>query len=88
MRRWRFAIAAVVARSSRSDCSRTSAGSPCSATILVGGTLVLLRAFSPREALALIEAERITHGAFVPVQLERLLGCPERGGFRTDSLET
>jgi acyl-CoA synthetase (AMP-forming)/AMP-acid ligase II len=57
-------------------------------TILVGGTLVLLRAFSPREALALIEAERITHGAFVPVQLERLLGYPERRAFRTDSLET
>ncbi|HWX81016.1 MAG TPA: class I adenylate-forming enzyme family protein [Steroidobacteraceae bacterium] len=58
------------------------------ATILVGGTLVLARAFNPREALALIEAERITHGAFVPVQLERLLACPERGAFRTDSLET
>ncbi len=58
------------------------------ATILVGGTLVLLRAFSPREALALIEAERITHGGFVPLQLERLLGHPERGGYRLDSLET
>jgi acyl-CoA synthetase (AMP-forming)/AMP-acid ligase II len=58
------------------------------ATILVGGTMVLLRAFSPRDALARIEAERITHGAFVPVQLERLLACPERHAFRTDSLET
>jgi acyl-CoA synthetase (AMP-forming)/AMP-acid ligase II len=58
------------------------------ATILVGGTLVLLRAFSARAALTLIEAERITHGAFVPVQLERLLECPERREFRTDSLET
>ncbi|MGO9935300.1 MAG: class I adenylate-forming enzyme family protein [Steroidobacteraceae bacterium] len=57
-------------------------------TILVGGTMVLARAFNPREALALIEAERITHGAFVPVQLERLLACPERGSFKTDSLET
>ncbi len=57
-------------------------------TILVGGTLVLLRVFSPREALALIEAERITHGGFVPLQLERLLGYPERGGYRVDSLET
>jgi acyl-CoA synthetase (AMP-forming)/AMP-acid ligase II len=50
--------------------------------------MVLLRAFSPRDALAMIEAERITHGAFVPVQLERLLACPERGAFRTASLET
>jgi acyl-CoA synthetase (AMP-forming)/AMP-acid ligase II len=57
------------------------------ATILVGGTIVLLKSFSPREALALIEAKRITHGAFVPVQLERLLGYPERRAFQTDSLE-
>ncbi len=58
------------------------------ATILVGGTMVLARAFNPREALALIEAERVTHGAFVPVQLERLLAFPERGAFATRSLET
>jgi len=58
------------------------------ATMLVGGTIVLLRAFGAREALAMIEAERITHGAFVPLQLERLLGCPERGAFSTASLET
>src|ERR1022692_369558 len=57
-------------------------------TILVGGTLVLLRTFNPREALAIIEAERITHGAFVPVQLERLLAYPQRATFRTNSLET
>ena len=56
-------------------------------TILVGGTIVLLRSFSPRAALALIEGERITHGAFVPVQLERLLADPQHGAFRTDSLE-
>jgi acyl-CoA synthetase (AMP-forming)/AMP-acid ligase II len=58
------------------------------ATILVGGTIVLMRAFSSREALAVIEAQSITHGAFVPVQLERLLACAERKAFRTDSLET
>jgi acyl-CoA synthetase (AMP-forming)/AMP-acid ligase II len=58
------------------------------ATILVGGTLLLLRAFSPRQALALIEAERVTHAAFVPVQLERLLAFPERRAFSTQSLET
>jgi acyl-CoA synthetase (AMP-forming)/AMP-acid ligase II len=57
-------------------------------TILVGGTMALLRAFSPREALALIETQRITHGAFVPVQLERLLAFSERRVYRTDSLET
>jgi acyl-CoA synthetase (AMP-forming)/AMP-acid ligase II len=57
-------------------------------TMLVGGTIVLLRSFSPRAALALIEGERITHGAFVPVQLERLLAHTEHRAFRTDSLET
>lgn len=57
-------------------------------TILVGGTMVLLRAFSPEQALAVIEAEDITHGAFVPVQIERLLAYPERRAFRTNSLET
>jgi acyl-CoA synthetase (AMP-forming)/AMP-acid ligase II len=58
------------------------------ATMLVGGTMVLLRAFGAREALEAIEAERITHGAFVPLQLERLLAHPERGAFSTASLET
>jgi acyl-CoA synthetase (AMP-forming)/AMP-acid ligase II len=58
------------------------------ATILVGGTIVLLRQFNPREALALIEAEAITHGAFVPAQLQRLLSEPSRAAFRTASLET
>jgi len=57
-------------------------------TILVGGTMVLLRTFSPQEALAVIEREDITHGAFVPVQLERLLAYSERRAFRTASLET
>ncbi len=58
------------------------------ATMLVGGTIVLLRAFGAREALAIIEAECITHGTFVPLQLERLLAYPERGAFSTASLET
>jgi long-chain acyl-CoA synthetase len=57
-------------------------------TILVGGTMVLLRHFSARDALHAIEAQRITHGSFVPVQLERLLAAPERASRRTDSLET
>jgi acyl-CoA synthetase (AMP-forming)/AMP-acid ligase II len=58
------------------------------ATILVGGTIVLLRSFSPRQALEVITARRITHGVFVPVQLERLLAAPERDAYRTGSLDT
>jgi acyl-CoA synthetase (AMP-forming)/AMP-acid ligase II len=56
-------------------------------TVLVGGTIVLLRSFSPRDALAIIEARKITHGAFVPLQLERMLAYPDRGQFHTGSLE-
>jgi acyl-CoA synthetase (AMP-forming)/AMP-acid ligase II len=58
------------------------------ATILVGGTIVLMKSFGSREALTLIEAERVTHGAFVPVQLERMLADPRRREFQTTSLET
>jgi acyl-CoA synthetase (AMP-forming)/AMP-acid ligase II len=57
------------------------------ATMLVGGTIVLQRHFNARATLALIEAERITHGAFVPVQLERLLNEPQRDRTRTGSLQ-
>ena len=57
-------------------------------TILVGGTIVVLRSFTPAGALAAIEASQITHGTFVPVQLERLLACPERGRFDTGTLDT
>jgi acyl-CoA synthetase (AMP-forming)/AMP-acid ligase II len=57
-------------------------------TILVGGTMVLLRHFSAQAALQTIEAAQITHGSFVPVQLERLLAAPDRAAFRTGSLET
>lgn len=57
------------------------------ATVLVGGTMVILRAFAPREALACIEQQRITHAAFVPLQLERLLAFPEHRAFSARSLE-
>jgi acyl-CoA synthetase (AMP-forming)/AMP-acid ligase II len=57
------------------------------ATILVGGTIVLLRQFTAEGMLALVEAEHITHGAFVPLQLERVLAYPGRERFRTGSLD-
>ncbi len=56
-------------------------------TFLVGGTVVLMRHFAARDALRVIESERITHGSFVPVQLERMLEEPARAEFRTGSLE-
>ncbi|HXO10985.1 MAG TPA: class I adenylate-forming enzyme family protein [Mycobacterium sp.] len=58
------------------------------ATILVGGTIVVMEAFEARAAAALIERERITHGTFVPLQLEQLLALEDFSEFRLDSLDT
>jgi long-chain acyl-CoA synthetase len=43
------------------------------ATLLVGGTLVVMPSYSSQALLDVIERHRVTHGAFVPVQLQRLL---------------
>lgn len=58
------------------------------ATVLVGGTIVVMPHFEARSCAALIEAQRITHGTFVPLQLERLLALADLGRFRLDSLDT
>ena len=58
------------------------------ATVLVGGTVVLMPAFEARAALTLIETEGITHGTFVPLQLERLLALADLERYRLDSLDT
>jgi acyl-CoA synthetase (AMP-forming)/AMP-acid ligase II len=58
------------------------------ATVLVGGTVVLMPSFDAQAAAALIETEGITHGTFVPLQLERLLGLADLERYRLDSLDT
>jgi acyl-CoA synthetase (AMP-forming)/AMP-acid ligase II len=58
------------------------------ATVLVGGTIVVMPAFEARAAAALIESEGITHGNFVPLQLERLLALADLDNFRLGSLDT
>jgi long-chain acyl-CoA synthetase len=58
------------------------------ATVLVGGTIVVMEAFDAPAAVALIERERITHGTFVPLQLERLLDLESFKGSRVASLDT
>jgi acyl-CoA synthetase (AMP-forming)/AMP-acid ligase II len=58
------------------------------ATALVGGTMVVMPAFEAHATAALIESERITHGNFVPLQLERLLALPDLDNFHLDSLDT
>ena len=42
-------------------------------TVLVGGTIVVMPSFSAGALAATIEGFRVTHGAFVPVQLQRLM---------------
>ena len=48
------------------------------AALRLGGTVVLMRRFDPREALRLIEEHRVTHGQFVPTMFTRMLKLPER----------
>ncbi len=58
------------------------------ATILVGGTLVIMPSFSAPGVIEHVRRYRITHGAFVPVQLQRLLECPEFDARAFASLQT
>ena len=58
------------------------------ATILVGGTMVIMPAFSAAGLLEQVERHRITHGAFVPVQLQRLLESPALGAHDVRSLQS
>lgn len=57
-------------------------------TVLVGGTVVIMPHFAAAGCAALIERERVTHGNFVPLQLERLLALPELGRHDLGSLDT
>jgi long-chain acyl-CoA synthetase len=57
------------------------------ATILVGGTIVVLPAFSAEQTLAAIARQRVTHGAVVPVQLQRLLELPDLARWDLGSLQ-
>jgi acyl-CoA synthetase (AMP-forming)/AMP-acid ligase II len=57
-------------------------------TVLVGGTIVIMPHFDAEACAALIGSERVTHGNFVPLQLERLLALPELGRHDLDSLDT
>ena len=58
------------------------------ATILVGGTIVVMPAFTPAGLVELVERQRVTHGGFVPVQFQRLMELPESETRRCASLQT
>jgi acyl-CoA synthetase (AMP-forming)/AMP-acid ligase II len=58
------------------------------ATIVMGGTIVVLPAFSAELLLDAIARHRVSHGAFVPVQLQRLLELPDLATRELRSLQT
>ncbi len=58
-------------------------------TIKMGGSAFIMSKFDPLAALALIEAEKITHSQWVPTMFVRLLKLPEkdRGRFDLSSMK-
>jgi acyl-CoA synthetase (AMP-forming)/AMP-acid ligase II len=57
------------------------------ATIRVGGTLVIMPAFSAAGMVDLVERHGVTHGGFVPLQFRRLLELPDLEQRRLSSLQ-
>lgn len=53
-------------------------------TIRMGGCAFIMDGFGPREALRLIEAERISHSQWVPTMFVRLLRLPAEERFAHD----
>jgi acyl-CoA synthetase (AMP-forming)/AMP-acid ligase II len=56
-------------------------------TVLVGGTLVVMPSFDAAAAVELMARERVSHGTFVPVQLQRLLAVPDLERHDLSSLD-
>ena len=57
-------------------------------TMLAGGTVVVMRAFEPRALLETVQRERITHGAMVPLQFQRILELPDFDHYDVSSLRS
>ena len=56
--------------------------------LFVGGTCVVMPAFEPREFLATLQRERITHTFMVPAQCLMVLGVPDLDAFDRSSLQS
>ena len=56
-------------------------------TMYAGGTIVIDRHFSPEHCLEMIQAERITHTAMVPLQYQKLVECERIGEYDLSSLD-
>jgi acyl-CoA synthetase (AMP-forming)/AMP-acid ligase II len=57
-------------------------------TLALGGTAILMRKFSAKTYLELVQRHRATHSMMVPVQYQRLLECPEFDKYDLSSLQT
>ncbi len=60
----------------------------CMMTLICGGTCIVLGRFDPRDALAAIETERVTHSQWVPTMFIRMLDLPgsERDAYDLSSM--
>jgi acyl-CoA synthetase (AMP-forming)/AMP-acid ligase II len=56
-------------------------------TVLVGGTMVVMPSFDAAAAVELMARERVSHGTFVPLQLEKLLAVPNLERHDLSSLD-
>jgi acyl-CoA synthetase (AMP-forming)/AMP-acid ligase II len=56
-------------------------------TVLVGGSLVVMPSFDAAAAVELMARERVSHGTFVPLQLEKLLAVPNLERHDLSSLD-
>ncbi len=56
-------------------------------TLLAGATAVICRNFDVGQTLGIIERERITHTAMVPIQYQRLLAGLKRDGGNVSSMQ-
>lgn len=57
-------------------------------TVLAGGTLVIRTRFDQRDCLAVMQDERITHFAMVPLMYQRLLEHDDFGRYDLSSLQS
>ncbi|MEE4164203.1 MAG: AMP-binding protein [Woeseiaceae bacterium] len=57
------------------------------ATMYAGGTIVIDRHFAPETTFELIERERITHSAMVPLQYQKLVECDAIAEYDLSSLD-
>jgi acyl-CoA synthetase (AMP-forming)/AMP-acid ligase II len=56
----------------------------CMSTMRLGGTVIVMEQFDPKEAIACIEKYRVTHSQWVPTMFVRMLKLPEADRTRHD----